>query len=94
MFYMLQYVGQKPASWREAAGHTVQIYQDISDLLLSHFSSWLSFNKDWSEMKRTMLGVGQCTAISGHFFDNYINNFHKTEDSMVISRCPTYWNLN
>ena len=23
-------------------------------------------------MKRTMLGVGQCTAISGHFFDNYI----------------------
>ena len=47
MFYMLQYVGQKPASWREAAGHTVQIYQDISDLLLSHFSSWLSFNITW-----------------------------------------------
>ena len=50
--------------------------------------------KDWSEMKRTMLGVGQCTAISGHFFDNYINNFHKTEVLTVILVCPIYKNLS
>ena len=35
-------------------------------------------------MKQTMLGVGQCTAISGYFFDHYINNFHKTEIQTVI----------
>ena len=50
--------------------------------------------KDWSETKRTMLGVGHCTTISGHFFDNYINSFHKTEVLTVILVSPTYKNLN
>jgi hypothetical protein len=31
------------------------------------------------ETKSTKLGVGHFTSISGHFFANYINSFHKTE---------------
>ena len=50
--------------------------------------------KDWSETKRTMLGVGHCMTISGHFFDNYINSFHKTEVLTVIWKDPTCRNLN
>ena len=35
--------------------------------------------KDLSETKRTKLGVGHFTSISGHFFANFINSFHKIE---------------
>ena len=33
--------------------------------------------KDWSEMKRTMLGVGHCTIISGHFLTTTLIAFTK-----------------
>ena len=37
---------------------------------------------------------GHSMTISGHFFVNYMNIFHKTEISTVILRCLTYLNLN
>ena len=37
---------------------------------------------------------GHFMTISGHFFVNYMNIFHKTEISTVILRCLTYLNLN
>ena len=33
--------------------------------------------KLWSEMNQTTLGVGHFKTLSGHFFANYINSFHK-----------------
>ena len=45
-------------------------------------------------MKMTKLGVGHFTSISGHFFANNINNFHKTEVLMVIMRCLMGLNLD
>ena len=40
-------------------------------------------------MNRTTLGVGHFKTVSGHFFANCINSFHKTEDLTVILRGPT-----
>jgi hypothetical protein len=37
---------------------------------------------------------GHLKTISGHFFANYIDVFHKTEDQTVILRCLTCLNLN
>ena len=45
-------------------------------------------------MKMTKLGVGHFTSISGHFFANYINSFHKNEVLRVILVCPIYKNLS
>ena len=42
----------------------------------------------------TTLLVGHFTAISGHFFANYVNMFQKTEVLTVILRCLTCLNLN
>ena len=39
------------------------------------------------------LGVGPFTSISGHFFANNINSFHKIEVLMVILRCLMGLNL-
>ena len=50
--------------------------------------------KLWSEMNQTRLEVGHFKTVSGHFFDNYINSLHKTEDLTVILRCLTLKNLN
>ena len=47
-----------------------------------------------SEMKETTPGDGHFMTVSGHIFDNYINNFHKTEDLTIILRCPTLKNVN
>ena len=41
------------------------------------------------EMKSTKLGVDHITSISGHFFANFINSFHKTEVLIVILMGPT-----
>ena len=46
------------------------------------------------ETKITKLGVGHFTSISGHFFTNYIDSFHKTEILTVILKDPTCQNLN
>ena len=43
--------------------------------------------KEWRLKKETTFAFGQFTTISGHFFGNYINIFHKTEVQMVILRC-------
>ena len=40
-------------------------------------------------MNRTTLGFGHFKTVSGHFFANCINSFHKTEDLTVILRGPT-----
>ena len=45
------------------------------------------------ETKKTKLGVGHFTSISGHFFANFIS-FHKTEVLTVILKGPTCQNLN
>ena len=45
-------------------------------------------------MEMAKLGVGPFTSISGHFFANNINSFHKTEVLMVILKDPTYQNPN
>ena len=45
------------------------------------------------ETKSTKLRVGLFKGISGHFFANYINRFHKTEVLTVISMGPTCENL-
>ena len=37
---------------------------------------------------------GRCRTISGHFFANCINIFHKTEVQTVILMCLTGQNLN
>ena len=51
--------------------------------------------KLWSETNRTTLGFDYFTIVSGHFFTNYINSFHKNEDLTVILRClETSYNLN
>ena len=42
----------------------------------------------------THLGFGHFITISGHFFANYINIFHKTEVLMNIFWCQKYLNLN
>ena len=55
---------------------------------------WVSLLKDWSKTKRTMLVVGLCTTISGHFFDNCINSFCKTEVQKVVLMRPIYKDLN
>ena len=60
---------------------------------------WLSENykpvtKEWLKMKMTKLWIGYFMTISCHFFTNYINNFHKTEDLRVILVCPIYKNIN
>ena len=44
--------------------------------------------KDWSETKRTILGVDHFTTISGHSLANYINSFHKTVT--VTMKCPNH----
>jgi hypothetical protein len=43
--------------------------------------------------KRNYLYIGHFTTLSGHFFANYINIFHKIELQMVILMCPTCQNL-
>ena len=46
-------------------------------------------------MNRTTLGVGHFKTVSGHFFANCINSFHKTEDLTVILRGPTlFFNIS
>ena len=45
------------------------------------------------EMKMTKLGVGHFTSISGHFFANYIDIFHKIELPTFILMCLTCLNL-
>ena len=48
-----------------------------------------------SETNRTTLGFDYFITVSGHFFSNYINSFHKNEDLTVILRClETSYNLN
>ena len=47
-----------------------------------------------SAKKVTHLGFGHFITISGHFFANYINIFHKTEVLMNIFWCQKYLNLN
>ena len=45
--------------------HTVQIFQDISDLLLSHFSSWFSLNITW-----TYINDKKTLDFTGNFWEN------------------------
>ena len=40
-------------------------------------------------MNRTTQGVGHFKTVSGHFFANCINSFHKTEDLTVILGGPS-----
>ena len=47
-----------------------------------------------SAKKVTHLGFGHFITISGHFFANYINIFHKAEVLMNIFRWQKYLNLN
>ena len=37
---------------------------------------------------------GRFTTISGHFFSNYMNIFHKSEVQMIILKCFTGVNSN
>ena len=53
-----------------------------------------SATKEWLKMKMTKLWMGYFMTISCHFFTNYNNNFHKTEDLKVILVCPIYKNIN
>ena len=46
------------------------------------------------DIQNLQLINGHFMTISGHFFVNYMNIFHKTEISTVILRCLTYLNLN
>ena len=46
------------------------------------------------EMKSTTYEFGHFTSISGHFFANYMNIFHKTKVLLVILRIQTYLKLN
>ena len=43
--------------------------------------------------KMTKVGVGRFTSISGHFFANYINSFHKIEVLTVILKGLSCQNL-
>ena len=45
------------------------------------------------ETKSTKLGVGHFMSISGHFFANFLNSFHKIEVLTVILMGPTCQNL-
>ena len=51
-------------------------------------------NKDVSKLKWTYWLWHYFTTISGHFFANYINIFHKTEVPTNILRCQLFLNLN
>ena len=44
--------------------------------------------------EKPQLTNGHFMTISGHFFANYLDNFHKTEVLMVILRCIVGLNLN
>ena len=48
----------------------------------------------WCSIKVTTVCVGHFTTISGHFFANYINIFHKIETQTVILRCLVCIYLN
>ena len=58
-----------------------------------HIWSW-QVCKEWLKMKMTKLWVGYFMIISCHFFTNYINNFHKTEELKVVLVYPIYKNIN
>ena len=54
----------------------------------------VEYSQVCSDSNVTTFVFGNFTTISGHFFVNYMNIFHKTEISTVILRCLTYLNLN
>ena len=62
--------------------------------LFFHSSRFLGENKDALEMKWTYWLWHYFTTISGHFFQNYNNIFHKTEVLINILRCQTCLILN
>ena len=61
---------------------------------LENSKTGIAITIDSSIKKATTFRVGHFTTISGHFFTNCINIFHKTEVQMVILRRLTCINLN
>ena len=70
----------------------IELIKGVSYLLL--FSVIIIITYSLMRKKENYLNIGHFTTLSGHFFANYINIFHKTEVLMKILRCETCLNLN
>ena len=66
----------------------LMIWQKIEEI------SRQNAGKEWLKMKMTKLWIGYFMTIYCHFFTNYINNFHKTEELKGVLVYPIYENIN
>ena len=69
-------------------------WQDLSKSYKSLDFGKSYSSKVWCSLFRSSYSYGHVKPISGHFFTNHINIFHKTEVQTVILSCSTYLNFN